>query len=104
MVDNTAPTVSDASASPEMVADGEMVTISAMVGGEPTSVMADVSMLDTEADSVELTDADGDGTYIGMHTISTENGADNGPHTITVTAMDAAGNISRSCYCDGYVA
>ena len=37
---------------------------------------------------------DGDGTYIGMHTISTENGADNGTHTITVTAMDAAGNSS----------
>ena len=47
-VDNTAPTVTDASASPEMVADGDMVTISAMVDGA-TSVMADVSMLDTEA-------------------------------------------------------
>ena len=90
-VDNTAPTITDPSASPEMVADGEMVTISAMVDGA-TSVMADVSMLDTEADSVELTDADGDGTYIGMHTISAENGADNGTHTITVTATDAAGN------------
>ena len=52
-------------------------------------------MLDTEAtDSVELTDADGDGTYTYMHTISAENGADNGTYTITVTAKDAAGNIS----------
>ena len=54
-VDNTAPTVSDASASPEMVADGEMVTISAVVTGGATSVMADVSMLDTDdAGSVTL--------------------------------------------------
>ena len=43
---------------------------------------------------LHLTDADGDGTYIGMHTISTENEADNGTYTITVTAMDAAGNSS----------
>ena len=90
-VDNTAPTITDPSASPEMVADGEMVTISAMVDGA-ISVMADVSMLDTEADSVELTDADGDGTYIGMHTISAVNTADNGAQLITVTATDAAGN------------
>ena len=92
-VDNTAPTITDPSASPEMVADGEMVTISAMVDGA-TSVMADVSMLDTEADSVELTDVDGDGTYTYMHTISAENAAANGEQTITITAMDAAGNSS----------
>ena len=91
-VDNTAPTITAPSALPEMVANEDPVTISATVGGEPTSVMADVSMLDTEADSVELTDADGDGTYTYMHTISTENGADNGTYTITVTAKDAAGN------------
>ena len=58
--------------------------------------MADVSMLDTEARyRVELTDADGDGTYTGSHTISAKNGADNGTHTITVTAMDNAGNNSE---------
>ena len=92
-VDNTAPTITDPSASPEMVADGDMVTISAIVDGA-TSVMADVSMLDTEADSVELTDVDGDGTYTYMHTISAENAAANGEQTITITAMDAAGNSS----------
>ena len=41
---------------------------------------------------VTLTDDDGDGTYTGMHDISTENTAANGDHTITVTAMDVAGN------------
>ena len=94
-IDSTAPTVSDASASPAMVANGDAVTISAVVTGDATSVTADVSMLDTEATaSVELTDADADGTYMRTHTISTENGADNGTYTITVTAMDAAGNSS----------
>ena len=93
-VDNTAPTITAPSASPEMVANGDPVTISAMVTGDATSVMADVSMLDTEAASVALTDADGDGTYTYMHTISTENEADNGTYTITVTAKDAAGNSS----------
>ena len=96
-VDNTAPTVT-VSDIEEVVANGDTVTISAMVddgdGSGVDSVMADVSMLDTEADSVELRDADGDGTYTRSYTISDKNGADNGTHTITVTAMDAAGNSS----------
>ena len=91
-IDTTAPTVT-ASASPAMVADGDTVTISAVVTGDATSVTANVSMLDDQATaSVELTDADADGTYTGTHDISAENGADNGMHTITVTATDAAGN------------
>ena len=93
-IDSTAPTVT-ASASPAVVANGDPVTISAVVTGDATSVTADVSMLDTEATaSVELTDADADGTYMGTHPISPNNAADNGEHTITVTAMDAAGNSS----------
>ena len=97
IVDNTMPTVT-ASASPAMVANGEEVMISAMVsdgtgGSGLASVMANVSMLDTEATAmVTLTDDDGDGTYTGMHDISTANTAANGDHTITVTAMDNAGN------------
>ena len=91
-IDTTAPTVT-ASASPAMVADGDTVTISAVVTGDATSVTANVSMLDDQATaSVKLTDADADGTYTGTHDISAENGADNGDQTITVTATDAAGN------------
>ena len=91
-VDNTAPTISARSASPDTVADGDTVTISATVAGA-TSVTANVSMLDDQATAmVALTDADADGTYIGMHTISAVNTADNGTHTITVTATDDAGN------------
>ena len=93
-VDNTAPAISATSASPDTVANGDTVTISATVSGA-TSVMANVSMLDTGATaSVMLMDADADGTYTGMHTISADNTAANGDHAITVTAMDAAGNSS----------
>ena len=92
-VDNTAPTVT-ASASPAMVANGDPVTISAVVTGDATSVTANVSLLDIGAASVALTDADADGTYTGMHTISADNVAANGEQIITVTAMDAAGNSS----------
>ena len=93
-VDNTAPTISATSASPATVANGDTVTISATVAGA-TSVMANVSLLDTAATaSVSLTDADADGTYTGMHTISADNEAANGAQSITVTATDAAGNSS----------
>ena len=95
MVDDTDPAVGDVSVSPAMVADGGEVMISAMVsdsGSGLASVMADVSMLDTGADPVTLTDDDGDGTYTGMHDISAANEEENGMKTITVTAMDNAGN------------
>ena len=92
-LDSTAPTVT-ASASPDTVANGDPVTISAVVTGDATSVTANVSLLDIGAASVALTDADADGTYTGMHTISADNVAANGEQLITVTAMDAAGNSS----------
>ena len=94
-IDSTAPTVTVAAVE-GTVANGGDVMISAAVADAGTgvaSVTADVSMLDDQATAaVALTDADGDGTYTGSHTISTENGADNGPQTITVTAADNAGN------------
>ena len=90
-VDNTAPTVTNASASPDTVENGDTVTISASVTGA-TSVTANVALLDIGAASVTLADADADGTYTGMHMISADNAAINGAHLITITAMDAAGN------------
>ena len=93
-IDNTAPTISATSASPATVANGDTVTISATVAGA-TSVMANVSLLDTAATaSVSLTDADADGTYTGTHPISINNEARNGEQSITITATDAAGNSS----------
>ena len=93
-IDTTGPTVT-VSDIEGTVADGGEVTISATVsdgtGSGIDTVTADVSMLDTGADPVTLTD-DGDGTYIGSHDISVDNAERNGDKTITVTAMDAAGN------------
>ena len=92
-VDTSAPTVSDVSASPATVGSGDMVTISAVVTGDATSVMANVSLLDIGAASVPLAD-DGTGTntYTGTHTISADNIQQNGAYEVTVTAMDAVGN------------
>ena len=91
-LDNTAPEVTEVSVLPSPTRNGETVTISAMVS-EASTVTVDVSMLDTmQTEMVTLTDADGDGTYTGSHTISEENDADNGTHTVTVTATDDAGN------------
>jgi hypothetical protein len=93
-LDNTAPVVT-ASASLATAANGDEVTITAMVedAGEVSSVMADVSMLDSTRmeNPVELTMME-DGSYIGSFTISDENEADDGPQTITVTATDSVGN------------
>ena len=93
-IDSTAPTVT-VSDIEGMVANGDTVMISAMVddgaGSGVSSVMADVSMLDsTQTDMVALMMADG--AYSAEVMISEDNAAMNGEQTITVTAMDAAGN------------
>ncbi len=94
-VDTMAPAVTVA-ASPDTVSNEEMVTITATVtdAGAIASVMADVSMLDSTQTTVALTMADdaSDGAYSAEVTISADNEAMNGMQTITVTAMDAAGN------------
>ena len=94
-IDSTAPTAS-ASASADTVANGDMVTISAMAddgtGSGIASVMADVSMLDsTQTDMVALTMGT-DGSYSADVMISEDNEAMNGAHDVTVTATDMAGN------------
>ena len=92
-IDTTAPTVT-ASASPPMVADGETVTISATVteAGTVSSVTADVSALDSTQTAMLTLAMAADGSYSASHPISDVNTALNGAKTITVTAMDAAGN------------
>ena len=90
-IDSTAPTVT-VSDIEGTVANGDAVMISAMVeeAGSVASVMADVSMLDSTQGMVALTMADG--AYSADVMISEDNAAMNGAQTITVTAMDAAGN------------
>ena len=93
-VDTNAPTISGTSASPSTVGNGDMVTISATVTGA-TSVTADVSALDsTKTSSVTLRMSNG--SYSTSVTISDDNDAENGSKTITVTAMDAAGNSAMA--------
>ena len=93
VVDTTAPTVT-ASASPTEATNGDTVTITATVsdgsGSGVASVSADVSMLDTtQTAAIALTGTD---SYSSSFTISLDNTAANGVQTLTVTAMDAAGN------------
>ncbi len=89
-VDTAAPTVT-VQASPATVANGDAVTITATVSEAATSVTADVSALDTTRTTpIPLTLSNN--TYSGSFTISDNNQAVSGTQTITVTAMDAAGN------------
>ena len=91
-IDSTDPTVTVTV--PESAANGDMVMISAMVtdAGMISSVTADVSMLDsTQTAPVALAMGE-DGAYSATVPISGENENANGSKTITVTAMDAAGN------------
>ena len=90
-VDNTAPDV--AVTAPESAEDGETVMISATVtdAGTVSSVTADVSALDSTQTMLTLAIA-ADGSYSAPLEISDVNTALNGAKTITVTAIDAAGN------------
>ena len=98
VVDNTMPLVAITAPAADMtVANGESVTITATAGDGTgsgiASVMADVSMLDSTQTDVALT-MGADGSYSVDVAISKENTHANGSKTITVTAMDAAGNSS----------
>ena len=91
-IDSTAPTITVTV--PESAANGDEVMISATVedASAISSVSVDVSMLDsTQTDPVALAMGD-DGTYSASVTISDDNSHANGSKTVTVTAMDAAGN------------
>ena len=104
-IDSTAPTVS-ASASAEMVANGDTVTISAMAaddGSGVASVMADVSMLDSTQGMVALTMGD-DGAYSVDVPISEDNEAAQRRES---SYRYRRGYGWQQCYvrtCNGYVA
>ena len=93
VIDNTMPSVTITAPAADMtVANGESVTITATVS-ETSTVMADVSALDSTQTDVALI-MGADGSYSVDVLISKENTHVNGSKTITVTAMDAAGNSS----------
>ena len=82
-----------------IAANGGSVTITATAGDGTgsgiDSVMADVSMLDSTQTDVALM-MGADGSYSVDVAISDDNAAVNGSKTITVTAMDAAGNSAMA--------
>ena len=97
-IDTMMPSVTITAPAADMtVAKGESVTITATAGDGTgsgiASVMADVSMLDSTQTDVALT-MGADGSYSVDVAISKKNTHANGSKTITVTAMDAAGNSS----------
>ena len=103
-IDTMAPTVSASTDAADMVRNGDTVTITATAddgdGSGIMSVMANVAALDTtQTDPVALTMGD-DGSYSAEITISEDNEAANGTHTITVTATDMAGNESDMASAD----
>ena len=91
-LDNMAPVISSSSADMMNVKNGDMLEVSAMVTGA-SEVSADVSMLNADAPMLDLMDADADGEYTGSVEVTA---TDNGDKTITITAADAAGNMSEA--------
>ena len=91
-IDNAAPTNVTASASVDTVSNGDMVTITATASDNNgvTSLMADVSALDSTQSMVDVSSGSAEVT------ISEANEASNGAKTVTVTAMDAAGNSASA--------
>ena len=92
-VDNSGPTLSDASADPAEVENGDMVTISVMGGESGLTVMADASELGAEAD-VELAESsDTAGSYSGTVEVNADSAGDK---MVSITATDALGNASEA--------
>ena len=92
-IDSTAPAVA-VTTDVATAENGDTVMISAAVteAGTVSSVSADVSALDSTQTAMVALTMGTDGSYSASHTISADNAALNGAKTITVTAMDAAGN------------
>ena len=97
--DQAPPTLSGATASPMTVVNGDLVTLSVMAAStiDITSVMADLSAVDsTQTEMVSLTQQGDGGTYFYVFTISTDNTNDDGEATITITATDRIKNAGTA--------
>ena len=96
-IDNTAPMITAGELS-SSVQNGEMAMLTVTSEESGLTVMGTgVMALDTMAESDEITfmeSGDTPGTYIASHMISMDNEAKNGMYMISVTAMDAVGNMS----------
>ena len=97
--DQAPPTLSGASARPMTVVNGDLVTLSVMATStiDITSVMADLSAVDsTQTEMVSLTQQGDGGAYFYVFTISTDNTNDDGEASITITATDRIANAGTA--------
>ena len=99
--DRTLPVLSEASALPAVVADGDQVVLRVVVtsANDISSVTADVSELDsTRTEPIVFTEQpDVEGVYIRLFTISTDNTNDqDGVVMVTFTATDRLGTAGES--------
>ena len=97
--DQAPPTLSGATASPMTVVNGDLVTLSVMAAStiDITSVMADLSAVDsTQTEMVSLTQQGDGGTYFYVFTISDMNTAEDGEASITITATDRIKNAGTA--------
>lgn len=100
--DQTPPSVTNATASQEVVVGRDTLTITADVAMnesmvEIASVVADLGGLDSSQESVMLDElSSSPGRYFTIITVTSEeagNTAEDGEYTITITATDAIGNM-----------
>ena len=97
--DQAPPTLSGATAHPMTVMNGDLVTLSVMATStiDITSVMADLSAVDsTQTEMVSLTQQGDGGAYFYVFTISTDNTNDDGEASITITATDRIANAGTA--------
>ncbi len=101
--DQSAPTLSEASAWPSVVANGGQAALRVSVTPnesmiEVASVTADVSKLDsTRTEPIALSEQpDEEGVYTRLFTISTNNTNDDGEVMVSFTATDRVGNESEA--------
>ena len=92
------PTLSEASAWPDEVANGDQVAVRVVVesSNDITSATADVSALDsTRKEPIALTEqSDEEGVYTRLFTVNMLNDNDDGVVTVSFTATDRLGNES----------
>ena len=93
MVDNTAATLTMASADPAMAANGMVVTISVNGGESGLTVTADASAIGGDAAVSLAESADTAGSYSGMVTVTD---AMDGDQMVSIAATDALDNASEA--------
>jgi hypothetical protein len=97
VIDNVAPAITSASADVSLIKNGQSLVVSA-TADVGSSVSVDASALDTTATAaIALTEStETAGSYSASVAVSADNAADNGTYALSVTATDAAGNISAA--------